>query len=340
MADNICILLGAGASVEQKLPQWLELVKGVVDYYNIDLELDKENLIQSVGIIEDNRLADIHQKLSEANIFYSDEQSWARMNIAIATRMCLKKSLIKRPFDEILSNMKLMRSIAEAVYKRAEAGLMTTIITYNFDDYFEFAYKYVLSENDLLSKYDEHLSSFTIGSAEQHLPSGVQEKLVNVYHVHGCIPIFDELYGHNIYKTEKEEHKRKNMEFYQSCINAGIVFSGNDYNQLLDDSIVGWTNMIQYICYSQLPVTIIGFSLTDANFRMLLRRMQKSKEYIKSAMIFLGYSDESEKKQADTSAKTASYLFKGICDNPEYNVEKFGADYINAVKNHLNSYLC
>ena len=339
MEKNICLLLGAGVSVEQKLPQWLDLVKGVIKYYNIKLGVDKDNLIESIGIIEDNRLNEIHKRLVDSENININERTWARRKIALATRMCLKKQLINSSFDEVKGRMKLMYEVAQSVYERTQKGLITTIITYNFDDYFEFAYKCILKENNKLGEYDKQLSSYTIGEEEQHLPSGVQEKLVNVYHVHGCIPVFDELYGFEFTGETMDEYKQKNVKLYQDYLNHGVIFSGNDYNLLLDDSIVGWTNMIQYICYSQLPLSILGFSLTDANFRMLLRRMRKSKNVSKDIMIFLGYGTEEQKSQTTTSAQTADYLFKGICDKPQYSVNKFGCEMSEAVKNHLKKYL-
>lgn len=345
MIDNICILLGAGASAEQKLPQWLDLVKGVTNYYGINLKVDKDNLIESVGIIEDNRLSDIHEKLLCAEIAYkaNEPRSWARRQIASATRMCLKKQLIKYTLSEIKNNMNLMKQIVESIYERVKNNLMTTVITYNFDDYFEFAYKCLLDEKGELNEYDNHLCSYTIGDIEQHLPSGVSEKLINVYHVHGYIPIFDELYGNELYKQDKTQFKKKHIEFYEHCLNCGIIFSGNDYNTLLDDSIVGWTNMIQYICYSQLPVSIIGFSLTDANFRLLIRRMKKSSAVMKNTTVFLGYpkDDDSKKQQAQTSSETVKYLLKGICQSslPECIIKEFDIELPQTVKQHFSQYL-
>ncbi len=343
MCENICILLGAGATAEQELPLWIDLVKGVTDYYKIDLNINKDNLVESIGVVEDALFVNIQEKLEKTNSkFNTNEcQFWARRQIALATKMCLKKNLINQNLESVKSKTNLMQKIVESVFKRVEKNLMTTIITYNFDDYFEFSFKRHLKDKGKLSEYSKYLQSYTIGEANQHLPSGTQEKLVNVYHVHGMIPIFDELFGYELTGENQIKYKKNNLDLYQKYLDKGIVFSGNDYNVLIDDSIVGWTNMIQYICYSQLPVSIIGFSLTDANFRVLIRRMKKSKEKMKSVMLFLGYSKDKleEKKIAESSVCTANYLLKDINQYNEHKICEFINEMPIAVQQHLDSML-
>lgn len=343
--DNICILLGAGASAEQFLPDWQELVEGVTTYYNINLNIDKDNLIESIGIIEDNQLSDIQNKLLDANISCeaSEYRSWARQKIALATKAVLKKNLLNISIKKIKERMNLMKKIVDSVYSRVEAGLITTIITYNFDDYFEFAYKCLLQKKGELTKYNEHVSVYTIGDEEQHLPSGTMEKPINIYHVHGCIPIFDELFGYKLYGLDKEQYKLLQKEHYNKCLECGIIFSGNDYNTLIDDSIVGWTNMIQYISYSQLPVIIVGFSLTDANFRTLIRRMKKSNDIMNQTIVFLGYpnGDDSKKQKAEASSKTVEYLLKDICSScdPQCEIKEFVKELPKSVHQYINTFL-
>ena len=338
--DNICLLLGAGVSNEQNLPNWMDLVKDVISYYDIKLSVDKNNLIETIGVVEDDILKTLQEQLLDIPNTDANEHGWARQKMALATRMCLKKRLSNFAFTDVNNNMKLMRSIAEAVYERAKRELITTIVTYNFDDYFEFAYKCILVENKQLSEYEKHLKSYTIGMQEQHLPAGSREKLVNVYHVHGYIPVFDELYGFNFCDKTAEEYKCERVCSYQEHIGHGVIFSGNDYNSLLDDSIVGWTNMIQYVCYSQLPLSVVGFSLTDANFRTLLRRMRKSNFTTKDIMVFLGYGNDEEKELADATSHTSDYLFKEICHNkPDYTIKEFGDALSNSVYEHLKKYL-
>ena len=344
MSDNICLLLGAGVSAEQELPTWIDLVKGVVNYYSIDLNVDKDNLISSIGIIEDDRFADIQDSLSHAGIGYDINQcqEWSRRKIALATRVCLKKKLINQNLSDIKSKMMLMKNIVESVYERVEKNLLTTIITYNFDDYFEFAFKCLLAEKGELGRFEELLEIRTIGSDEQHLPSGCREKkLINVYHVHGFIPIFDELFASELYKKSFLEYKSENIDFYEKCLDAGIVFSESDYSTLRDDSIVGWTNMIQYICYSQLDVITVGFSLTDANFRTLISRMRKSKDKIKSAILFLGFPDGDNKKKAaaETSSHTAEYLFKDVCEDVKCKVCAFCSELPNEVRDSIDFFV-
>lgn len=341
MSDNICLLLGAGVSVEQNLPNWINLVKGVVEYYNIDLNVDKDNLISSIGIIEDDRFSNIQNCLNKNNISYdiNECKEWSRKKIALATRVCLKKSLITQNINDVKDKMLLMQKIVESVYERVKKNLLTTIITYNFDDYFEFSFKCLLEQKGELDRFKDLLESRTIGSVDQHLPSGCREtKLVNVYHVHGFIPIFDELFAYELYKKSMFEYKSENIDFYEKCLDKGIVFSESDYSTLRDDSIVGWTNMIQYICYSQLDVITVGFSMTDANFRTLISRMKKSKDRMKSAIIFLGFPDgNSEKKAvAETSASTAEYLFKDVCNNIKCKVCAFYTELPNEVKRSID----
>lgn len=341
---NICLLLGAGVSVEQKLPQWDGLVESVIKYFNIDLNVSKDNLVESIAIIEDSRIKDLKQNAEKNGIVFSydDYRFFSRRQIAKATRACLKQNLRNRSLKDIKNNMKLMRVIAENVYQRVKEKNLTTIITYNFDDYFEFCFKCVLKENNELNMYSKYLTSYTIGDEKKHLPSGAKEEtLVNVYHVHGFIPAFDEVFGNELTGEKKEIYKTQ--VDYDRYLDCGIIFSGNDYNSLMNDKLVDWTNMIQYICYSQLPVSIIGFSLTDANFRILIQRMQKSKQKMREVMLFFGYKDGdiSECKIANTNKETANYILNGLCDKEhlKYKIETFGDCYSAEVEKHLKMFL-
>lgn len=344
--DNICILLGAGASVEQKLPQWDGLVESVIKYFNIDLNVSKDNLVESIAIIEDSRIKDLQKgAINIGCVFSSDDyRFFSRRQIAKATRACLKQNLRNRTLKDVKNDMKLMRIITENVYQRVKEKTITTIITYNFDDYFEFCFKCILEENNELEMYSKYLTSYTIGDEKKHLPSGAKEKtLVNVYHVHGFIPAFDEIFGGELAGINKEIYKNMNKENYDRFLDCGIIFSGNDYNSLMNDKLVDWTNMIQYICYSQLPVSIIGFSLTDANFRILIQRMQKSKQQMKDVMLFFGYNDgdESERKIANTNKETADYILSGLCNEGhlKYKIETFGKCYSEEVDKYLKTFL-
>ena len=162
-----------------------------------------------------------------------------------------------------------------------------------------------------------------------------------MYHVHGFIPVFDEVFGYELYKKNWCEYKKCNSTFYEKCLEKGIVFSESDYSTLRDDSIVGWTNMIQYICYSQLDVITIGFSMTDANFRTLISRMKKSKDKMKSAILFLGFpdGDVEKKSSAETSACTAKYLFKDVCQKIECKVCSFCSELPNEVRNSISYFV-
>ena len=215
--------------------------------------------------------------------------------------------------------MKLVKSLVELVHNRAINGLMTTIITYNFDDYFEFAYKCLYPKD-----YEKHLKSYNM-IEPRHLPTGIETNPVNIYHVHGRICIFDELYGYQIKGCSMQSYIEANYKTYYQDLKEGIIFSGNDYGTLMDDKVVGWTNMIQYICYSQLELIIIGFSMTDVNFRLLLRRMRKSNEKIKKITFYLGYSEsvEGDINKAEGNKQIIEYLLQGLCNELKCNLVQF-----------------
>lgn len=336
--NNICLLLGAGVSVEQRLPQWKTLVEGVRDYFDCKVTIDEDKLIESIGIIEDERLSAL-QTLLEKTKFYNKEnyQLWSRQQIARATRMCLKNKLINSSYDDVVSKMNLMLKLAESVLERVKKNETTTIITYNYDDYFEFTFRYLLHENDIETMFGDCLASYTIGESEPHLPVGTSEKLVNIYHVHGFIPIFDELFGYKLHNEDKTTYKKNNSDKYIQYLDCGIVLSGNDYNSLIDDSIVGWTNLIQYICYSQLPITIVGFSMTDENFKVLLRRMKKSNNKIKCVKVFFGYDKgcKADEDKAHTNIEVAKFLLHELCLDYQPDVCEFKEELPQKVEEHL-----
>lgn len=344
--NNLCLLLGAGASAEQHLPDWKKLVEGVIKYNHLKLNVTKENLTESITVLEDSIVGSFRNEADELGIRFSsdDYQFFARRQIAMATRSCLKRNLFGRTYNDIIDQMETMRVIAENTYNRLKKNQLTTIITYNFDDYFEFCFKYLLKEKGELEKYSEYLTSYTIGDIKHHLPSGEQEKtLINVYHVHGFIPVFDEMFGNILYEENKEQYKKHQKNEYTKFLDCGIIFSGNDYNSLINDTIVGWTNMIQYICYSQLSISIVGFSLTDANFRTLIQRMKKSNQKMKKVMLFLGYpkDDLDQKLIAESAETTAQNVLSGVCDMGyyEHKICTFGKEYALELKNHLNTFL-
>ncbi len=334
MPKNICILLGAGVTVEQNLPQWSDLVRSLADLYGIDFHIDSKNQIEAVGIMEDTILKGLHERLNEYEEIMEVEKRWARKQIAATVRLCFKRQLKNISINDVEKNMVLMKKLVEGIHERAKAGLLTTIITYNFDDYFEFAYRFLFPKD-----YENHVKVYYM--TDNHLPSGECEYPVSVYHVHGCIPIFDELLGCDIIGETRSNYKELQKQFYDDCLEQGIIFSGNDYEKLMDDKVVGWTNMIQYICYSQLPVSVIGFSMTDANFRLLLRRMKKSENKIDTLTLFFGYTenDDEGEKAAKGEQPIVKFMLKDICNEPEFKFNPFGKKTAKAVEDHLATML-
>lgn len=323
--ENICLLFGAGVSFEQKLPSWKKLVEGLSDFYDMDLIIEDNNLIESIGVIENTRINNIEKLLKEIGASPEKDKQWARQQIASAVKLNFKKVLINEDINTIQSRMNLMEKLVTIAHNRACDRKLTTIITYNYDDYFEFTYR-CLFPND----YENDVESYNM-SYPRHLPSGNERKPVNIYHVHGRICIFDELFGHCLTGEDIYSYRDRHDEEYRRDLSEGIIFSGNDYNSLMEDKIVGWTNLVQYIFYSQLPITVVGFSMTDANFRLLLRRMKKSEEIIKSLTFYIGYASTAGiKKELDPEYIKAAntrlnvdYLMEGVCPNPECKVIEF-----------------
>lgn len=326
-SEHICLLLGAGVTGEQKMPGWKELVSDMNDYYDLSIEVTDNNVTECIGIIENRIINYIENKCSVSN---DRAKQWARCQIAASVRMSFKKRLAKRSFNNFEDSMKLIKVIVNKAFRRARKGLRTTIITYNFDDYFEFAYK-----TKHPKYYDEHVAIHGLG-APRYLPTGGSDKLINVYHVHGRISIFDEMYGYKKVNIDKFSYIEQNWEQYKQDMYDGIIFSGNDYVTLMDNKILGWTNVIQDICYTQLPLVIVGFSMSDANFRLLLRRMKRSEESMKQIVFLLGYSSGNDKK-AEAEITSIEYLLRDICSN--LDCRKFVYDDIpNALKHAFKKY--
>ena len=84
MDNNVCFLLGAGVTVEQGLPNWKSLVNGLTEYYKMNVSVSEDNLIESIGVIENKLLMEMESFLSEVNESNIKAKGWARQLIASA----------------------------------------------------------------------------------------------------------------------------------------------------------------------------------------------------------------------------------------------------------------
>lgn len=316
--EGFCFLLGAGASVEAGLPQWGELVKGLCDQYGLNINVDKNKVVEIVGAIETK----IIERLSQNPVYKDIEKYISNLNNYDDIRRVLYRTEVKRSIAlyvrKILRKAKcsstskgLMNTIATICCKRAETCLRTSVITYNYDDYLEFCMHDIIDSLSFPENTpEEEQEKIKQGQKnkirvhdfiDKQLPCVRQHECsgTDIYHVHGHLDIF-------IREAEKSD------EIPLPRCNEGIVLSSDDYFELSENGALSWTNQVQHSMFSSMPIIVVGFSMDDSNFRLIIRKLQQAKMMRQNIIIFVGHNGTKEKiKEAETGKMLLKELLKG-----------------------------
>jgi hypothetical protein len=152
----------------------------------------------------------------------------------IALHNSFEESVAKALYKDVKDERPLLSSIAEFCSPDSRGPGVKAIVTYNFDDLLEIE----------LEKYD--IKYHAIHNARDRR----QPNTLPIYHVHGFIP--------------------SNIGQQETKIDADLVFSEDGYHSLYNDPY-HWANITQLSFLLENTCIMIGLSITDPNFRRLLR---------------------------------------------------------------------
>ncbi len=169
-------------------------------------------------------------------------------------RYRLKNSLIKLAELKELEDLPLIDYLA----KLMESQKVKRIITYNYDNAFE----YVCKENKISVK-----SLFVDDQLPYSEQGGVNH---TIYHIHGFVPIFDEDNAKLLDEAELAYEARK------------LILSEGSYDNMAHASYK-WRNTVQIDTFLRHNCLFFGFSATDINFKRIVKLMDWHTEYTTSS---------------------------------------------------------
>lgn len=257
--DCIAILLGAGSSIKAykncDMPNWenlLQLLQKSVNGFDAG-HIPPSQYLQTAGLIENEvrkKNRNFWRKyLSKQGQVFPEHVFEALLQPGVAYQVSefVRRILKKRVSDVKISNLypdSTLSHIVEACFRRFSNGKSTIIITYNFDDLFEYTIRELHPEIEVHSHTYKVIDDDML-SAGQTLVSGKTKPTIDIFYVHGKIPLLTE----------------------SSALN-GIILSQQSYDVLFRNYMT-FTNMIQNLILSSVPTISVGFSCDDENFRRL-----------------------------------------------------------------------
>lgn len=292
---KISLVFGAGISIEPfGLPSWNNLLKQATisrlnNYVDCSKKQKFKDFIEENGLLikesEDlyewaqyleNWLADdLIYKRKAMNTFYTNEQVCRHVYNAVKYSLFFKAKDKHEIENELSINDEYIISNLCAFTAKYK---IERIITYNYDDAFEFAYKKYANEN----KCNPIYPIFIDNQLENRVDNS---KILHIYHVHGFIKYFTEWA-----ETDIDIHLNKSKA-------KQLVLTENDYDGIAQTSYK-WRNTIQGDTFLRYNCLFFGFSASDKNFKRILK--------------LIGNNDEGEKK--DKKVGPAHYLFLRVDD--------------------------
>ena len=301
--EGFCFLLGAGASTEAGLPEWDVLVKNLCEKYNLNINVDKNKVIEIVGAIETKIIETMSKKSDYAQI----ERYIRHLGHYDEIRRVLYRPEVKRNIalhvqDLLIDSAKpeedekkdLMNTISKICVERTCKHLRTSVITYNYDDYLEYKINNHIEETALKrANKDKIKNAIRVHDfSDKQLPCIRQHRCfgTDIYHVHGHLDVF--------MLTDND-----NKTIPSPGCDEGIILSADDYLELSEHGVLSWTNQVQHSLLSSMPIIVIGFSMEDANFRLIIRRLQQAKMMQQHIIMFLGHDGSKEKAKSVETGK-------------------------------------
>jgi len=246
--SDIVLFLGAGVSVEAKIPDWRTLIEKLLvkmiadkmDSENKELSEDGEKFKYSEMIM--SNMENIKKTLAEQSgnspliqIRYMKE-GFDKGEYFDAIREILYKDT-----ENSAEESKLLKEIQYLCKpERSGHGIIHAIVNYNFDDMVEKTFGETIKHKSI---YRE--------KAAPH------ENEIGIYHVHGFLP--------------RDRSKCENSR------DDATIFSEDEYHGLYGNPY-DWRNLVQLKFLIERTAVFIGCSMTDPNLRRLLETANLHKE--------------------------------------------------------------
>ncbi|MCA8383849.1 SIR2 family protein [Burkholderia cenocepacia] len=235
-SDGQCSLfLGAGVSSSAGMPDWKSLLNALFVTYLTGSDTENQfsenetlELVERMDALDSPSALVSARYLRKAIAVNSDEGG-------IFTG-AIRKALYGLRKDD--KESPLIKVLVEMCIPRRSGALVSSVITYNFDD---------LLERELKSKSVLYKCIYTPTE-----PPDVDE--LPVYHVHGFVP--------------------EDAGDYVGVNDTTLVFSEEGYHQIYTDSY-HWSNLAQLNALRNSTCIMVGLSMSDPNLRRLLEISQR-----------------------------------------------------------------
>jgi len=294
------ILLGAGSSDNRpdennphcgwNMRSWWSLLKAMATGMN---NADIEKLIDYEDANEYVKAGAIEEQFTSHNIFWMPSELSRRGGFAFPEHIMKSiasdrtsyqlakyvETILKSKSDDIKKiiidcigsenfdpSSALGRStvfaLAKICLERAMKGVRTIVITYNYDDLFEFVLKKLI-ERDFIGSKDIETPSYMYRKRGADTGSSLKRLVQNpastidIFYVHGKIPLFT---------CECEDYDCL-CEGYD-----GIVLTDSSYADL-EQRRHSYANLVQSTVMAALPTITCGFSCIDKNFQRLRKEL-------------------------------------------------------------------
>lgn len=230
-SEGVVLALGAGVSIGMGVPNWDELVSGLL------VSLVTKQLTDSVDEQQAVELADAVRKVgSESPLLSARYLRRGFEDGNAGDPHAFQQALAAVLYQGGVSSgtpSSLLKELAKLCMPQRTGPKVHSVITYNFDD---------LLEQVLVSEGIRYRSIYSA----RHRPL---ETELPIYHVHGFLP--------------------RDAENFDRLEEGLLAFSEEGYHQLFRDPY-HWTNVIQLQAFQQHICVLAGLSLTDPNLRRLL----------------------------------------------------------------------
>ena len=241
---RLTLYLGAGVSVGSGLPSWEELVlsmyfsgikespiaPGLRPFPNYLFAIAEWNLERRAEPL-DITARKVRNTYQNQNSFLED----LRHTLYAGFKYPGDQIIQEPQFEDLLNANKTLGSVVKLCNSSSQRRGVSSIVTYNYDDLLEFSLKH------------SHRPFQSISSAQQK----VEPKKLPIYHVHGFIPMRDQIPDEEIIFTEEQ--------YYLAAQDA-----------------YSWSNLVQIQRMSSSVGLMIGLSLTDRNTRRLLDAVRRT----------------------------------------------------------------
>jgi hypothetical protein len=231
------LFLGAGVSASAGMPDWTSLLNALFVSYLEGVDPAREpNKEETLQLVERMNELDAPSALVSARyVRKALAQSSGSTN---AFTEAIRAALYGLRRGEKGELSPLIEVLVEMCVPRRSGTLISSVITYNFDDLFE---------RELLRKSVLHECIYS--SSE---PPDIDD--LPVYHVHGFVP--------------------QDPSAYIDVDKNPLVFSEEGYHHLYTDAY-HWSNLVQLNALRNSTCVMVGLSMADPNLRRMLEISQR-----------------------------------------------------------------